>query len=169
MSFRPGPQREGNRCGEVPRSQELREHLDRARADAALDDGSDQGRQDEEGRFLDRVISAPPRAVCWIAIATEGMIGRMGRGRDRGPKRRGFDDDDYPAPTWGDRPQQRSGPPPRRDYAAPSGPPVDATVKWFNPEKGSASSNSPMAPGTSFCILPRWKPPGTARLIPARN
>ena len=65
------------------------------------------------------------------------MIRRMGRGRDRGQKRRGFDDEDYPAPAWGGgRPQQRSPEPPRREYAAPSGPPVDATVKWFNPEKG---------------------------------
>jgi CspA family cold shock protein len=74
----------------------------------------------------------------------------MGRGRDRGPKRRGFDDDDYPAPTWGDQPPQRSGPP-RREYAAPSGPPVDATVKWFNPEKGFGFAE--LADGTGDVFL----------------
>ena len=60
----------------------------------------------------------------------------MGKGRDRGPRRRGFDDDTYSAPYARDEPPQpsfRRGP---RENAAPSGPAVDAVVKWFNGEKG---------------------------------
>lgn len=59
----------------------------------------------------------------------------MGRGRDfrGGPRRRGFDDDFVPFP---DRSPARSPGFSRPSAPAPSGPPVDATVKWFNPEKG---------------------------------
>jgi CspA family cold shock protein len=62
----------------------------------------------------------------------------MGRGRDfRGPRRRGFNDDDF---SPGDVPDYA----PRRSYgssfgSAPplaEGPEVDATVKWFNGDKG---------------------------------
>ena len=51
----------------------------------------------------------------------------------RRPQRRGFDDDNYSPP-------ERSGFAPResgsRSEASPAGPPVQATVKWYNPEKG---------------------------------
>lgn len=60
----------------------------------------------------------------------------MGKGRDRGPRRRGFDDDFFsPPPARQDRPQQsfQRGP---RERAAPSGPAIDAIVKWFTPDKG---------------------------------
>lgn len=57
----------------------------------------------------------------------------MGKGRDyRGPRRRGFDDDMF---QMQDAPLIR----PSRPFNAgpvPDGPPVDATVKWFNAEKG---------------------------------
>lgn len=58
----------------------------------------------------------------------------MGRGRDRGQSRRGYDDD-QPAIDWGRAPEQsfRRSP---RESAAPSGPAIDATVKWFNAAKG---------------------------------
>ena len=60
----------------------------------------------------------------------------MGKGRDRGPRRRGFDDDMFSPRDFRDERPQRSfgGPPPRQPQA--EGPTVDATVKWFNPEKG---------------------------------
>ncbi len=62
----------------------------------------------------------------------------MSKGRDRGPRRRGFDDDMYsPRDAGRDVPAFRS--PPRFDAApagAPAGPSAEATVKWFNPEKG---------------------------------
>ena len=60
----------------------------------------------------------------------------MGKGRDRGPRRRGFDDDYYaPPPAREERPQRSSQRAPRED-PAPSGPAIDAIVKWFAPDKG---------------------------------
>ena len=51
----------------------------------------------------------------------------------RRPQRRGFgDDNDSPSRNVGSAPRA-SGP---RFEAAPTGPPVQATVKWYNPEKG---------------------------------
>jgi CspA family cold shock protein len=60
----------------------------------------------------------------------------MGKGRDRGPRRRDFDDDFY-APPWGreERPQRSSQRAPREN-PAPSGPAIDGIVKWFAPDKG---------------------------------
>lgn len=64
---------------------------------------------------------------------------RMSKGqyRERGQRRRGFDDDDFSPPDFRDARQDRS-------YSAPSpqsspagqGPELDATVKMFNSEKG---------------------------------
>ncbi len=61
----------------------------------------------------------------------------------RSPRRGGFDDDNFgPPPSFGDRP---IGGPPRgapagfgasRSQVIASGPDVDASVKWFNAEKG---------------------------------
>jgi len=60
----------------------------------------------------------------------------MGKGRDRGPRRRGFDDDFYtPPPSLEERPQRSFQRAPREN-AAPSGPAIDAVVKWFAPDKG---------------------------------
>ena len=61
----------------------------------------------------------------------------MGRGKEfREKRRRGFDDDDFVPPSR----SRSSGRAPAFSAAAPaptpSGPPVRATVKWFNPEKG---------------------------------
>jgi CspA family cold shock protein len=61
----------------------------------------------------------------------------MGKGRDRGPRRRGFDDDFYaPPPARKERPQQQSFQRAPRETPAPSGPAIDAIVKWFAPDKG---------------------------------
>lgn len=60
----------------------------------------------------------------------------MGKGRDRGPRRRGFDDDFMPPDFHDSRPSQPYRPPQRSSAPIASGPPVDATVKWFNSEKG---------------------------------
>ena len=59
------------------------------------------------------------------------------KGRDRGSRRREFDDDDSFGARDGryEPPRQAFRRTPRQDVA-PSGPPVDATVKWFNEEKG---------------------------------
>ena len=62
----------------------------------------------------------------------------MGRGRDRdrGHKRRGFDDDHYEPPAWSACPPLQPFRKAARYDTPPSGPAVDATVKWFNAEKG---------------------------------
>lgn len=61
----------------------------------------------------------------------------MSRNRDfREPRRRGFDDDFAPPRDrgfGGDRPFSS---PSSFSAPVPSGPPIEATVKWFNPEKG---------------------------------
>src|SRR5262245_66301672 len=59
----------------------------------------------------------------------------MGKGRDQGPRRRGFDDNFYAPQGREESPQRSSQRPPRRN-PAPSGPAVNATVKWFTPDKG---------------------------------
>ena len=51
----------------------------------------------------------------------------------RRPQRRGFDDDNYSPPANFGYAARQSSP---RFEAAPTGPPVQATVKWYNPEKG---------------------------------
>jgi CspA family cold shock protein len=51
----------------------------------------------------------------------------------RRPQRRGFDDDNYSPPAnFGYAPRESSP----RSEAEPTGPPVSAMVKWYNPEKG---------------------------------
>jgi CspA family cold shock protein len=60
----------------------------------------------------------------------------MSKGRDRGPRRRGFDDDMFsPRDLRDERPARSYGAPPPRQ-TQPAGPVVEATVKWFNAEKG---------------------------------
>jgi CspA family cold shock protein len=60
----------------------------------------------------------------------------MRKRRDRDQRRSRFDDDTYSGPdTYQDRSRQPFRPPSRTD-AAPTGPVIDAIVKWFNPEKG---------------------------------
>jgi CspA family cold shock protein len=61
----------------------------------------------------------------------------MGKGRDyRGPRRRGFDDDMFsPQDARETRPSRSFNSPPREAPIA-NGPAADATVKWFNAEKG---------------------------------
>jgi CspA family cold shock protein len=56
------------------------------------------------------------------------------RDRDsRRPQRQGFDDDNYSPPDHFGFTPRESGP---RFEASSPGPPVQATVKWYNPEKG---------------------------------
>jgi CspA family cold shock protein len=55
------------------------------------------------------------------------------KGRDRGQRRSRFDDD-QPDATY-EAPRQSFRPASRAD-AAPTGPEIDAIVKWFNPDKG---------------------------------
>ena len=51
----------------------------------------------------------------------------------RRPQRRGFDDDNFSPPDRFGLASRESG---ARFEASPAGPPVQATVKWYNPDKG---------------------------------
>lgn len=51
----------------------------------------------------------------------------------RRPQRRGFDDDNYAPPANFGYPSRQSSP---GFGAEPTGPPVQGTVKWYNPLKG---------------------------------
>jgi CspA family cold shock protein len=51
----------------------------------------------------------------------------------RRPQRQGFDDDNFSPPDRFGSASRDGGP---RFEASPAGPPVQATVKWYNPEKG---------------------------------
>lgn len=63
------------------------------------------------------------------------LLSMTNRGRGRPPRRRGFDDDfAYDRAPPGDMP--RGAPSPSWPSSAGFGPEHDATVKWFNPEKG---------------------------------
>ncbi|MCW5751020.1 MAG: cold shock domain-containing protein [Alphaproteobacteria bacterium] len=75
----------------------------------------------------------------------------MGRGRDfRGPRKRGFDDDMY-SPRDMYQPRPASTMPPRDFGPSPDGPALDATVKWFNSEKGFGFAE--MADGSGDVFL----------------
>jgi CspA family cold shock protein len=54
------------------------------------------------------------------------------RDRDFRPRRRGFSDDDYQPPNRNFGYAPPTGP----QFESPSGPPVSAIVKWYNPDKG---------------------------------
>jgi cold shock protein len=70
-----------------------------------------------------------------VADLQAGRANEMGKGRDRGQRRRGFDDDEYSAPQSYDSRSRQPARSATREVA-PSGPSVDGIVKWFNPEKG---------------------------------
>lgn len=79
----------------------------------------------------------------------------MGRGREfRGSKKRGFDDEMFSPrgsrDTWEARPPQGGF---ERQHSAPvpDGPTLDATVKWFNGEKGFGFAE--LADGTGDVFL----------------
>jgi cold shock protein len=68
----------------------------------------------------------------------------VGRGNDyREPRRRGFDDDDF-------APRRGGFSPPPRPARLPSGPPVVATVKWFNAEKAFGFAELADGSGDAF-------------------
>jgi len=83
------------------------------------------------------------------------MMGK--KGRDRGERRRGFDDDEYSGPDT-ERHRQSFQRAPRVD-AAPTGPAIDGIVKWFNAEKGFGSLGSPTGRATCSCTPLSWRPP----------
>ena len=76
---RPRQGTERNRGCEVSRSAEFREHVGRARADAALDGGGDEGRQDKEGGFSDRVAPVRRSTLERTALLALGAGARCSR------------------------------------------------------------------------------------------
>jgi cold shock protein len=90
----------------------------------------------------------------------------MGKGRDfRGPRRRGFDDDMppiYDAPV--------SAPRTARTFAGEgpvvSGPIVDATVKWFNAEKGFGFTELADGSGDAFLHIGQLQAIGRDTVAP---
>lgn len=91
----------------------------------------------------------------------------MSRGRDfRGPGKRGFGDD------FGmDRgPSPYDSPPPRAPMSRPSlgpvGPEQEATVKWFNPEKGFGFAELSDGSGDAFLHIRAVEAAGHSELEP---
>jgi cold shock protein len=60
----------------------------------------------------------------------------MGKGRDRGPRRRGFEDDFNMAPAQRYKRSQQSFRRAPNESSAPGGSVVEAIVKWFKMDKG---------------------------------
>ena len=88
----------------------------------------------------------------------------MGRGRDfRGPRRRGFNDDDFPLadmPDFGSR-RPFSAPPPLAE-----GPETDAVVKWFNGQKGFGFVELADGTGDAFLHVAVLQAAGRQSVLP---
>lgn len=85
------------------------------------------------------------------------------RDRDfRPPRRRSFDDDNY------ERPTRNFGyaPPSGRQFENPSGPPVRATVKWYNPDKGFGFAELADGSGDAFLHVSVVERSGQASVPP---
>lgn len=108
----------------------------------------------------------------------------MGRGKDfREPRRRGFDDDapSYESPygrrgggsaPGGGAPRPFGGSPPGAAgggfsaASAPTGPVIEATVKWFNPEKGFGFAALADGSGDAFLHINALQAAGHDSLAP---
>jgi CspA family cold shock protein len=91
---------------------------------------------------------------------------RKGKGF-REPRRRGFDDDepfghDIRAP----RPSRPFGGGMSREPAAAEGPAVEATVKWFNPEKGFGFAELADGSGDAFLHIAALQAAGHDSVLP---
>jgi len=95
----------------------------------------------------------------------------MGRGRDfRGNQRRGFDNDMFSDRGSGGFSQDRGfsggGGFSRAPEMPVSGTPVDATVKWFNPEKGFGFAEIADGSGDAFLHIAAVQAVGRDTLLP---
>jgi CspA family cold shock protein len=89
----------------------------------------------------------------------------MRKGRDRAQRRSRFDDDDAYGGSDQERPRQsfQQGP---RVNALPTGPTVDATVKWFNPEKGFGFVELADGSGDAFLHIAVLEAAGHETVLP---
>src|SRR5690242_7434701 len=89
----------------------------------------------------------------------------MGRGRDfRGPRRRGFSDDDFPPPDMPDFAPRRSFSTPQPAMA--EGPEIDAVVKWFNGQKGFGFVELGDGSGDAFLHIAVLQAAGRQSVLP---
>lgn len=90
----------------------------------------------------------------------------MGRGRDfRGPRRRGFNDDDFPPPDMPDFAPRR----PFGNFSAQpmaEGPEADAVVKWFNGQKGFGFVELSDGSGDAFLHVAVLQQAGRQSVLP---
>jgi len=96
----------------------------------------------------------------------------MSKGRDfRQPRRRGFDDDmPQPYDTRGPAPRPAARPfggPSSFDQSPAAGPVVEATVKWFNPEKGFGFAELADGSGDAFLHIGALQAAGHEAVAPA--
>src|SRR5436190_8943299 len=89
----------------------------------------------------------------------------MRKGRDRAQRRNRFDDDDVYSGPDQERPRQSFQQAPRAN-AMPSGPAIDATVKWFNPEKGFGFVELRDGSGDAFLHIAVLEGAGHATVLP---
>jgi CspA family cold shock protein len=90
----------------------------------------------------------------------------MSKGRDfRGPRRRGFDDD-MPPPYDPPVSAPRMARPFAGDNPLASGPIVDATVKWFNAEKGFGFTELADGSGDAFLHIGQLQAVGRDTVAP---
>ncbi|GGF31298.1 hypothetical protein GCM10011611_41810 [Aliidongia dinghuensis] len=94
----------------------------------------------------------------------------MSKGRDfRQPRRRGFDDD-MPQPYDARPPARPASRPfggPSSFDSTPAGPVVEATVKWFNPEKGFGFAELADGSGDAFLHIGALQAAGHDAVAPA--
>jgi cold shock protein len=87
----------------------------------------------------------------------------MGRGNDfRAPRRRGFDDDIFSARDARDGGSRPPGSPPSQA----EGPPTEAVVKWFNPEKGFGFVTPTNGTGDAFLHVSVLQAAGRDAVLP---
>jgi len=91
----------------------------------------------------------------------------MGRGRDfRGPRRRGFNDDDFAPADVPDFGQRRAFGTFNAQPAMAEGPEVAATVKWFNGQKGFGFVELADGTGDAFLHVAVLQAAGRQSVLP---
>jgi CspA family cold shock protein len=90
----------------------------------------------------------------------------MRKKHDRDQRRNRFDDDTYSGPDAYQAPPRQPFRPSSRTDAAPTGPVIDAIVKWFNPEKGFGFVGLADGSGDAFLHIAVLERGGHATVLP---